>query len=194
MQDEFWIRRGSSLKGIGGIWALVTNVQGLTMHLRVVHVCWIQVQGMIRWFYIWNNGCNRRLVHSAWCTAEANTTETNTAHFVEYNASHGWISTVPVPPYIWNVYTTWLTLSMYTCDSCASRHVIIKIKITGRYPTNIISLKRRYWQNEENWVKLFSVEVFLKKTPLKVRDVKLLWIVGKHASNSVRPTKRECNH
>jgi len=89
------------------------------MHLRVVHVCWIQVQGMIRWFYIWNNGCNRRLVHSAWCTAEANTTETNTAHFVEYNASHGWISTVPVPPYIWNVYTTWLTLSMYTCDSCA---------------------------------------------------------------------------
>ena len=119
MQNRFWIRRGSSLKGIGGIWALVTNVQGLTMHLRVVHVCWIQVQGMIRWFYIWNNGCNRRLVHSAWCTAEANTTETNTAHFVEYNASHGWISTVPVPPYIWNVYTTWLTLSMYTCDSCA---------------------------------------------------------------------------
>ena len=87
--------------------------------------------------------------------------------------------------------------SLWACTHtihAPSRHVIIKIKITGRYPTNIISLKRRYWQNEENWVKLFSVEVFLKKTPLKVRDVKLLWIVGKHASNSVRPTKRECNH
>ena len=57
MQFGFCIGRGSSLKGVGGMWALVPKVLALSMHLRFVHVCWIQVQGMIRWTSIWNGGC-----------------------------------------------------------------------------------------------------------------------------------------
>ena len=57
MQNRFWIRRGSSLKEIGRMWVLVPKVLGLSMHLRFVHVWWIQVQGMIRWTSIWNGGC-----------------------------------------------------------------------------------------------------------------------------------------
>ena len=58
MKGGFWISGGSSLKGVGGIWALVPKVQGLSMYICFVHVCWIQVQGMIR---LLNFNLKRRL-------------------------------------------------------------------------------------------------------------------------------------
>ena len=84
-----------------------------------------------------------------------------------------WLNQYSHCPTIYNIYiyTHDMTHS-YHATHAPSRHVIINIKLTGRYHSNIISWKRRYWENEENGVKLFSVEVLVKETALKVRTWK----------------------